>query len=79
MRISIHHEKVNLKLILPMKFSLKLIVWAIRKKLDARQKKNVKAMMKKAARIIKDYKKENGAFTLLEVEEEGKEIVKIII
>ena len=62
-----------------MKFSLKWIGWAIRRDMNAQQKKNAKVMMKKAARIIKDYKKENGAITLLEVEEEGKEIVKIII
>lgn len=62
-----------------MKIFLKWIGWAIRRDMNAQQKKNAKGMIKKAARIIKDYKKENGAITLLEVEEEGKEIVKIII
>ena len=79
MKILIHHKKIHLKILLPMKFSLKWIGWAIRRDMNAQQKKNAKVMMKKATRIIKDYKKENGAITLLEVEEEGKEIVKIII
>ncbi len=79
MRIYIREGKINLKLSLPTNSLLRLAVWKVSKGMDAQQKKTTKAAMKKAVQIIKEYKKENGAFTLVEIEEKGKESVKIII
>lgn len=58
---------------------LKVIGWGICKDLDKEDKKATQRLMKDSYQVLKRYKKENGPFTLVDVEEKDGAKVKIIV
>ena len=79
MRIYIQDEKKAIRLFIPTNIALRLVRWGISKNMDATEKKKTKALLRKAIYIFKEYKKENGALTLVDVEEKNGDSVKIIV
>ncbi len=49
------------------------------KEMDKQERKKAKRLMKDAFQVLKTYKKENGPFTLVDVEEKNGATVKIIV
>ncbi len=77
MRIYIQNKK-KIKIFLPTAF-LNILGWMFCAKMDPQEKKKTKRLIKDVCRFIKKYKKENGSFTLLDVEEKDGAKVKIIV
>ena len=71
-------DKRKFVLILPNAF-LKLIGWGICLDMDKEEKKATQRLVKDAYKVLKQYKKENGSLTLVDVEEKNGTTVKIIL
>ena len=68
------------KILFPTGLLLKILMKDITKQnKDGEKKKIARKTTREILKSLKKYKKENGSFTLLEVEEDGEEIVKIIL
>ena len=71
-------DKRKFVLVLPNTF-LKLIGWGIGLDMDKEEKKATQRLVKDAYKVLKQYKKENGSLTLVDVEEKNGTTVKIIL
>ena len=64
---------------LPLPIPSKIILKGLLKKAGVADSSRIKKDIKSILRCLKEYKKEYGAFTLVEVEEKGGDTVKIIV
>jgi len=80
MRILINDGEKQRKILLPTGFLLDfLIPKAVCRRVDGKKAKITKKTLKSVKKCLKKYKKENGALTLVEVYENDKQAVKIIL
>ena len=74
MKIALDRKRLHLRFILGTGFVLFLITKGIKKKVPA-ETVRIKIIGKQVKKFIKDYKRKNGSFNLVEVESEGMRIV----
>ena len=68
------------KISLPTGLVLKIMLAAISQETeDGKKKKIARKTIREISKTLKQYKKENGSFTFVEVEEKDGETVKIIL
>ncbi|MBQ7373160.1 MAG: hypothetical protein IJW64_01175 [Clostridia bacterium] len=68
MKIAVTNENKTFKFFVPAKLTLKLIMKFKRKK-NKKMKQVINSFLNDAFKILKEYKKKNGSFTLLEFED----------
>ena len=64
---------------IPLPVPAKIVVKALLKEIGEIDPSKIRKSAKEIVRFLKEYKKENGAFTFVEIEESDGNIIKIIV
>lgn len=73
MKLALDYKKLHLRFFCGIGFALFLLTNRIKRE-NPQEAENIRAVSKQIKKLLKDYKRKNGAFNLVEIESDGTHV-----